>query len=326
VLPPSVVKDLRRGYYAAVSHMDDQVGLVVDALKQSPYADNTIVSFWGDHGWQLGEHGEWCKHTNFELATRAPMFIKVPGTTDKEAVYYSKTVTWGTQAESNCAWQCSCHSSQYGCGSMDKCARYTFDGATHLCQLFVSMRTAAFTEHVDLFPTLAELAMGVALPRCPDGTAQLDTKLCTMGKSLVPLMHSLLPGRNGRPSDPLRPSEVSNASFMQYPRRSEMVKRSTCLDKPCIMGYSIVTKLAGDEYRYTEWVDFNTVVFRGPDWGSSKGAELYSHDLGDLGENNNMCGPGPTCDAPQRLLGVVTELQALLHQGPLTGGGWGPWA
>ena len=63
------------------------------------------------------------------------MFIKVPGTTDKEAVYYSKTVTWGTQAESNCAWQCSCHSSQYGCGSMDKCARYTFDGATHLCQV-----------------------------------------------------------------------------------------------------------------------------------------------------------------------------------------------
>ena len=79
-------------------------------------------------------------------------------------------------------------------------------------------------------------------------------------------------------------------------------------------------------YRYTEWVDFNTVVFRGPDWGSSKGAELYSHDLGDLVENNNMCGPGPTCVAPQRLQGVVTELQALLHRGPLTGGGWGPWA
>ena len=35
-----------------------QIGLVMDALKQSPYADNTIVSFWGDHGWQLGEHGE----------------------------------------------------------------------------------------------------------------------------------------------------------------------------------------------------------------------------------------------------------------------------
>ena len=47
VLPPQVVRDLRRGYYAAVSHMDDQIGLVMDALKETGYADNTIVSFWG---------------------------------------------------------------------------------------------------------------------------------------------------------------------------------------------------------------------------------------------------------------------------------------
>jgi len=38
--------------------------------------------FVGDHGWQLGEHGEWCKHTNFELATRAPMMLSIPGLTD----------------------------------------------------------------------------------------------------------------------------------------------------------------------------------------------------------------------------------------------------
>jgi len=41
------------------------------------------VSFWGDHGWQLGEHGEWAKHTNFEIATHAPMMVHVPGLTDK---------------------------------------------------------------------------------------------------------------------------------------------------------------------------------------------------------------------------------------------------
>jgi iduronate 2-sulfatase len=82
VLPPTVVKNLRRGYYAAVSHMDDQIGLVMAALAATGFADTTIVSFWGDHGWQLGEHGEWCKHTNFELATRAPMMIRVPGLTD----------------------------------------------------------------------------------------------------------------------------------------------------------------------------------------------------------------------------------------------------
>ena len=70
VLPPDYVKELRRAYYAAVSHTDDQVGKVMAALKASRFADNTVVSIWGDHGWQLGEHGEWCKHTNFELATR----------------------------------------------------------------------------------------------------------------------------------------------------------------------------------------------------------------------------------------------------------------
>ena len=48
VLPPDVVKNLRRGYYAAVSHMDDQVGLVMHALLQTGYAANTIVSFWGE--------------------------------------------------------------------------------------------------------------------------------------------------------------------------------------------------------------------------------------------------------------------------------------
>lgn len=41
--------------------------------------EKTIVILWGDHGWQLGEHGLWCKHTNFEEATRSPMIISVPG-------------------------------------------------------------------------------------------------------------------------------------------------------------------------------------------------------------------------------------------------------
>ena len=42
-------------------------------------ADNTVVVLWGDHGWQLGEHGLWCKHTNFEIATRVPMIFSAPG-------------------------------------------------------------------------------------------------------------------------------------------------------------------------------------------------------------------------------------------------------
>ena len=76
------VRNLRRAYYAAVSYADRQVGRVLTALEESPYYNNTVVILWGDHGWQLGEHGEWCKQTNFEFAARAPMFLAIPGVTD----------------------------------------------------------------------------------------------------------------------------------------------------------------------------------------------------------------------------------------------------
>ena len=42
-------------------------------------AENTVVVVWGDHGWQLGEHSEWAKHTNFEVANRVPLVVRVPG-------------------------------------------------------------------------------------------------------------------------------------------------------------------------------------------------------------------------------------------------------
>lgn len=76
-----------------------------------------------DHGWQLGEHGEWCKHTNFEYAARAPMIIHVPGLTDGGVV------------------------------------------------------TEQYSEHVDLFPTLTEAAMGVKMPVCPQGDASFKVTL-----------------------------------------------------------------------------------------------------------------------------------------------------
>ena len=81
-LPDKTVLELRRAYYSAVTWMDSQVGRVIDELEKLGLADNTIISFLGDHGWQLGEHGEWCKHTNFDIATHAPMMIRIPRLTD----------------------------------------------------------------------------------------------------------------------------------------------------------------------------------------------------------------------------------------------------
>ncbi len=72
-------KELIKAYYAAVSYIDAQIGKVVDELGRLGLRDKTIIVLWGDHGWQLGEHNIWCKHTNFEEATHAPLIIRVPG-------------------------------------------------------------------------------------------------------------------------------------------------------------------------------------------------------------------------------------------------------
>lgn len=71
--------NLIHGYYAAVSFVDEQLGKLLDALKENHLLGNTIIVLWGDHGFKLGEYGEWCKHTNDELDARAPLIIYAPG-------------------------------------------------------------------------------------------------------------------------------------------------------------------------------------------------------------------------------------------------------
>jgi len=71
-------RELIRGYYAAASYTDAQVGKVLNELDRLGLREKTVVVLWGDHGWQLGEHGLWCKHTNFEEATHAPLIFRAP--------------------------------------------------------------------------------------------------------------------------------------------------------------------------------------------------------------------------------------------------------
>ena len=78
-VPAAAAALLRQGYYAAVSYVDEQVGKILaelDSLKQS---DKYIVVFTSDHGYHLGEHGEWEKKANFELTNRVPLIIRAPG-------------------------------------------------------------------------------------------------------------------------------------------------------------------------------------------------------------------------------------------------------
>ena len=74
-----LARQLIHGYYACVSYTDAMIGRLLDELERLKLRENTVIILWGDHGWKLGEHAGWCKHTNFELDTHAPMILSVPG-------------------------------------------------------------------------------------------------------------------------------------------------------------------------------------------------------------------------------------------------------
>lgn len=74
-------RTLIHGYHAAVSFVDAQLGRVIDELDKLRLSTNTIIMLWGDHGWHLGDHGMWSKHTNYEEATHIPLLIVAPGVT-----------------------------------------------------------------------------------------------------------------------------------------------------------------------------------------------------------------------------------------------------
>ena len=72
-------RKLRHGYMASVSYVDAQIGKVLDALRAKGLDRNTIIILWGDHGWHLGDHRVWGKHTLSEWSLRSPLIISGPG-------------------------------------------------------------------------------------------------------------------------------------------------------------------------------------------------------------------------------------------------------
>jgi arylsulfatase A-like enzyme len=167
-------QELIQGYYAAISYTDAQVGILLNTLDSLGTLNNTIIVLWGDHGWHLGDHDLWEKHTNFEQATRAPLIIAAPG--------------------------------------------------------FAPGKTQSITEHLDIFPTICDLA-------------KLPVPTHLQGKSLVQLLKD-------------KQQKFKTFAISQYPRKlnkEEMLKRNYTSNK--IMGYSLRTA----QYRFTIWMnDFTT--------------------------------------------------------------------
>ena len=77
-LPEQQQVDMRRAYYSAVSHTDEQIGRILASLTTTGMRKNTVVCVFADHGWSIGEHGKWEKHSNWELDVHAPWILSLP--------------------------------------------------------------------------------------------------------------------------------------------------------------------------------------------------------------------------------------------------------
>ena len=189
------VRTLRQGYYASVSYVDALLGDLFAHMKELGIYENTIIIFWGDHGWKLGDHNSWGKMTNYNIDLKVPLIVRYP----------------------------------------DQKKR--------------GIQTEAFTELVDIFPSLCELAE-IEIPDYMQGT------------SFVPLLNE-------------PDLKWKDAAFSQFHRRPKV-----SADGKRYMGYSINTS----NYHYIEWYDWFP---KKGERGEFKVAELYDL-INDPTETNNI--------------------------------------
>ena len=247
-LPDAKVKDLRRAYRAAMSYTDDNVGKVLGALKETKLKGGTIVVVVSDHGWSLGEHGLWGKHTNFATVTNAPLMFRVPGRTDG-GIFTDQIVS--TTDVFPTLVDLAFGTAMPKCGAGAANEKLCTEGAS-LAPLISDpmkpVKTAAYSFFDRPIPTKVD----------PEWPVDFDDVVASLGP---------------------RRSNTNASSSWRHRRPKSAVslveEPSKCIDgSGCVMGYSMVTRLEGCELRYTEWVLF---AGWGPNWDVVYGKELYNH-------------------------------------------------
>ncbi|OXB75222.1 UNVERIFIED_CONTAM: hypothetical protein H355_016955, partial [Colinus virginianus] len=254
-LPDDFQRLIRQSYYAAVSYLDTQVGLLLNALDDVGLSNSTIVVFTADHGWSLGEHGEWAKYSNFDVATQVPLMFYVPGMTTSSASQGERVFPF-------------------------------LNPFSRTLDLVPQGQSKKMVELVSLFSTLAELAGLQVPPACPE--TSFHVALCTEGTSIVRYFKSseqkVQKKKDGCDDINMCYSE-EHPAFSQYPRPADAPQWNS--DKPRlkdirIMGYSMRTV----DYRYTVWVRFNPENFSA-DFEDVCAGELYMMGT-DPNQDNNI--------------------------------------
>ena len=240
-------------------------------------------------GWQLGEHGEWTKHTNFDLSTRIPMMVHVPGVTAEPAPR-GKTFPFRDALAKNLVFRPE--------------------------EPRVSVRAAssdALVEAVDLYATISELAGLAVPPLCPKDS--FHVAFCTEGVSLVPLIKNLtMTSSQNDVTVAGRRQAWKRAVFSQYPRPKLVpTDQNDSKEHIRVMGYTMRT----DEYRYTEWVAYDLPNFKA-DWSTVYARELYVYSS-DPHEDVNVAEVAAFQDLGQAL---SRQLRAGWRKALPTPGAW----
>ncbi|XP_022098881.1 iduronate 2-sulfatase-like [Acanthaster planci] len=252
---------IRQAYYASTTYMDYELGRVLAGLETAGFANNTVISFVSDHGWQLGEHQEWSKYSNYATSTQVPFMLHVPGITDKGKGNVRKPKFPLRDP------------------LQERSLRSRIKGQGKTANFNEGLSSDALVELIDLFPTLARLANLPVPPLCPVNSSLVDT--CVEGVNLTPLIRATLSNSTGSSHS----RTWKKAAFTQFPRPSDTPRPDS--DQPTlanitIMGYSMIT---ADGYHYTEWVGFDNITCT-MNWNDVHARELYVLQSDPLEDNN----------------------------------------